>query len=58
MMPRKNLTRPEDVNLIDLLDRLLDKGIIMDPWARVLLTGTDLHKMNHRVVVDSVSTFA
>lgn len=57
-MARTNLTSPEDVNLIELLDRLLDKGIIMDPWARVLLTGADLQKINHRVVVDSISTYA
>lgn len=28
-------------SLIDVLDRILDKGVVMDVWARIALAGTD-----------------
>ena len=54
---RKILTHPEDSNLIEILDRVLDNGIVVDPSARVLLMGTDLHTINDRVIVESVHTY-
>jgi gas vesicle structural protein len=47
----------EDMNMADILDRVLDKGIVIDPSARVSLMGQDLHAMRSRVVVESVNTF-
>ncbi len=47
----------EDVNVGEILDRVLDKGIVIDPSARVSLMGQDLHAMRSRVVVESVNTF-
>lgn len=44
----------EDLNVVDILDRVLDKGIVIDPSARVSLMGQDLHAMRSRVVVESV----
>ena len=29
-------------NLVDVLDRVLDKGIVIDAWVRVSLVGIDL----------------
>lgn len=58
LVRRKNLTSPEDSSLIELLDRVLENGIVVDPWARISLPGTDLLKMNQRMVVDSMETFA
>jgi gas vesicle protein GvpA/GvpJ/GvpM family len=47
----------EDVNVVEILDRVLDNGIVVDPSARVSLIGQDLHSMKGRVVVESVNTY-
>jgi len=44
-------------NLIDVLDRVLDKGIVIDAWVRVSLVGIDLLTVEARVVVASVETY-
>ena len=31
-----------ETSLIDVLDRVLDKGIVIDAWVRVSLVGVDL----------------
>ena len=56
-MLRKMLTHPEDTNLIELLDRVLDNGIVVDPSSRVALLGMDLHAIGDRMIVESVSTY-
>src|SRR5437763_341176 len=33
---------PGGTSLIDVLDRILDKGIIIDAWVRISLAGIDL----------------
>ena len=33
---------PSGSSLIDVLDRVLDKGIVIDAWVRVSLVGIDL----------------
>jgi hypothetical protein len=43
-------------SLIDVLDRVLDKGIVIDAWARVSLAGIDLITEEGRVVVASTET--
>src|SRR5207237_1424024 len=40
-------------SLIDVLDRVLDKGIVIDAWVRVSLVGIDLITVEARVVVDA-----
>ena len=44
-------------NLIDVLDRVLDKGIVIDAWVRVSLVGIELVTVEARVVVASISTY-
>jgi gas vesicle structural protein len=44
-------------SLIDVLDRILDKGIIIDAWVRVSLVGIDLITVEARVVVASIDTY-
>ncbi len=44
-------------SLIDVLDRVLDKGIVIDAWVRVSLVGIDLITVEARVVVASIETF-
>jgi hypothetical protein len=42
----------------DLLDRILDKGIVIDAWARVTLVGIDLGIWwEARMVVASIDTY-
>jgi cell division protein FtsB len=44
-------------SLIDVLDRVLDKGIVIDAWVRVSLVGIDLITVEARVVVASIETY-
>ena len=44
-------------SLIDVLDRVLDKGIVIDAWVRVSLVGIDLFTVEARVVVASIDTY-
>ena len=44
-------------SLIDVLDRILDKGIVIDAWIRVSLVGIDLITVEARVVIASIDTY-
>ena len=44
-------------NLVDVLDRVLDKGIVIDAWVRVSLVGIELVTVEARVVVASIGTY-
>ena len=44
-------------SLIDVLDRVLDKGIVIDAWVRVSLVGIDLVTVEARIVVASIDTY-
>jgi len=44
-------------SLIDVLDRVLDKGIVIDAWVRVSLGGIDLITVEARIVVASIDTY-
>jgi hypothetical protein len=48
--------RPEDVDIVDVLDRVLDKGIVIDPSLRLSVVGMDLGSPLARVVVVSMQT--
>ncbi len=48
---------PGGTSLIDVLDRVLDKGIVVDAWVRVSLVGIDLITVEARVVVASIDTY-
>ena len=43
--------------LIDVLDRVLDKGIVIDGWARMSVVGIDLLNVDAHVVVASIETY-
>ena len=40
-----------------VIDRILDKGVVVDVWARVSLVGIEILALEARVVVASVDTF-
>lgn len=44
-------------SLLDVLDRVLDKGIVIDAWVRISLVGIDLITVEARVVVASIDTY-
>lgn len=47
---------PGDSSLVDVLDRVLEKGIVVDGWARISLEGIEVLSANARVVVVSSET--
>ena len=44
-------------SLIDVLDCVLDTGIVVDAWVRVSLVGIDLITVEARIVVASIDTY-
>lgn len=44
-------------SLAEVVDRILDKGIVVDAWARVSLVGIELLAIEARIVVASVDTY-
>jgi hypothetical protein len=44
-------------SFIDVLDRVLDKGIVIDGWGRVAIIGIDLINIDAWVVVASIHTY-
>lgn len=44
-------------SLAEVIDRILDKGIVVDAWVRVSLVGIELLAIEARVVVAGVDTF-
>ena len=44
-------------SLIDVLDRILDKGIVIDAWIRVSFAGIDLLSVEARAVIASLETY-
>ena len=47
-------TTTEFVSVLDLLDRMLDKGIVVDISDRVRLPALDLPRQSIRVVISSI----
>jgi hypothetical protein len=48
---------PNASSLAEVLDRILDKGVVVDVWARISLVGIEILTVESRVVVASVDTF-
>ena len=44
-------------SLAEVVDRILDKGIVIDIWARVSLVGIELLAIEARIVIASVCTW-
>jgi len=44
-------------SLVEVIDRILDKGVVIDAWVRVSLVGIEILAIEARVVVASVETF-
>lgn len=46
----------EDVNVAEILDRVMDNGIVVEPSARIILLSEELWEAKGKVVVDSIQT--
>ena len=44
-------------SLVEVIDRVLDKGIVVDAWVRLSLVGIEILALEARVVVASVETY-
>ncbi|MDQ0301153.1 MULTISPECIES: gas vesicle structural protein GvpA [Ancylobacter] len=44
-------------SLAEVVDRILDKGVVVDAWVRVSLVGIELLAVEARVVVAGVDTY-
>ncbi|MFD0273440.1 gas vesicle protein GvpJ [Kitasatospora sp. NPDC127111] len=51
------LDRPSSGGLVDVIDLVLDKGLIIDAYVRVSLVGIELLTIDARIVVASVDTY-
>ncbi len=43
-------------SVVDVLDHVIDKGIVVDAWARLSVAGIDLLTANAHIVVASSAT--
>ncbi len=51
------LSRPAPSGLADVIDIILDKGLVIDAYVRVSLVGIELLTVDARIVIASVDTY-
>jgi hypothetical protein len=51
------LERPPSSSLADVVDLILDKGLVIDAYVRVSLLGIELLTIDARIVIASVDTY-
>ncbi|MDP2704493.1 MAG: gas vesicle structural protein GvpA [bacterium] len=44
-------------SLAEVIDRILDKGIVIDAWSRLSLVGIEFLSLEARIVVSGVETY-
>ena len=49
--------QPSPTGLADVIDTILDKGLVIDAYVRVALVGIELLTIDARIVVASVDTY-
>jgi hypothetical protein len=55
--PRGYLERPRPSGLADVIEIILDKGIVIDAFVRVSLIGIEILTIDARIVIASVDTY-
>jgi gas vesicle structural protein len=55
--PRGYLERPRPSGLADVIDVILDKGLVIDAYVRISLVGIELLTIDARIVIASVDTY-
>ena len=53
----KVMKSTDSSSLAEVVDRILDKGIVIDAWVKVSLVGIELLSVEARVVIASVETY-
>jgi gas vesicle structural protein len=56
-LPSGYMERPRPSGLADVIDIILDKGLVIDAYVRVSLVGIELLTIDARIVVASVDTY-
>jgi hypothetical protein len=56
-MSNRYLERPAPSSLADVIDTILDKGLVIDIYVRVSLVGIELLTIDARIVIASVDTY-
>ena len=51
------LDRPAPSSLADVIDTILDKGLVIDVYVRVSLVGIEILTIDARIVIASVDTY-
>jgi len=51
------MARPNSSGLAEVIDTILDKGLVIDAFVRVSLVGIELVTIDARIVVASVDTY-
>src|SRR5947209_6717152 len=51
------LDRPRSSSLADVIEIILDKGIVIDAYVRVSLVGIEVLTVDARIVIASVDTY-
>lgn len=54
---RGYMSRPSPSGLVDVIDLILDKGLVIDIYVRVSLVGIELLTIDARIVIASVDTY-
>src|SRR5215212_1458639 len=55
--PSGYMERPRPSGLADVIDIILDKGLVIDAYVRVSLVGIELLTIDARIVIASVDTY-
>jgi hypothetical protein len=55
--PRGYIERPRPSGLADVIEVILDKGIVIDAYVRVSLIGIEILTIDARIVIASVDTY-
>ena len=55
--PRRYIDRPRPSGLADVIEIILDKGIVIDAFVRVSLVGIEILTIDARIVIASVDTY-
>ena len=57
MPTNRYLDRPAPSSLADVIETILDKGLVIDVYVRVSLVGIELLTIDARIVIASVDTY-
>jgi hypothetical protein len=55
--PQGYVARPSPSGLVDVIDLILDKGLVIDIYLRVSVVGIEILTIDARIVIASVDTY-